>query len=57
MSWILPMSHLASPARGIAVIGEGGDWLDFFEEFEEQTRGENFYGESVAVACGARGQQ
>jgi hypothetical protein len=55
MSWILPGSHPASPAEALLLLGRGGNWLDFFDKFKEQTGGENFDRESLAAATAQTG--
>ena len=52
-SWILPGGSPASPVEASSSSRRGGDRLDFFDEFEEQTGGENFDRESLAVAAQA----
>ena len=54
-SWILPGSSPASPVEASSSSGRGGDRLDFFDEFEEQTGGENFNRESFAAAAAQAG--
>jgi len=53
-SWIFPGSSpgsiIETSSSWRSSSGRGGDQLDFFDEFEEQTGGENFNRESFAAA-------
>jgi hypothetical protein len=54
-SWIMPVSHLASPVEALSSYGRGDDQLGFFDEFRKKMWGENFDKESLVVAAAQAG--